>query len=35
VTVRYDVTRLSEIVRELKRMGAIDGEVADDDAATT
>jgi hypothetical protein len=35
VTVRYDVERLAEIVGELRRMGAIDGEVADDDAVAT
>ena len=28
VTVRYDVERLAEIAAELKRMGAIDGDVA-------
>jgi hypothetical protein len=27
VTVRYDVERLSEIVSELKKLGAIDGEL--------
>jgi hypothetical protein len=29
VTVRYDVERLSELVSELKRMGAIEGETVD------
>jgi hypothetical protein len=31
VTVRYDVKRLSEIVGELRRMGAIDGEATECD----
>jgi hypothetical protein len=29
VTVRYDLERLAGIVGELKRMGAIDGEIVD------